>query len=95
MRTVFDHVFLKNDRDTQIHPSGGTAILIKSSQASPPSNTFSRGGRVYDSSSHHSGRKPTSRSFYLHSAHHVTLRVHSRSGGNFRPRAILHFMRRL
>ncbi|GFU07984.1 probable RNA-directed DNA polymerase from transposon X-element [Trichonephila clavipes] len=31
MRTVFDHVFLKNDRDTQNHPSGGTAILIKSS----------------------------------------------------------------
>ncbi|GFV93656.1 hypothetical protein TNCV_1717641 [Trichonephila clavipes] len=78
---VPNYTLYRNDRQTQNIPSGGTAILVKSS---PHSNTDSRGGRSYDRSSHPAGRKPITHSFYLHPTHHLTLRVHSRLGENFR-----------
>ncbi|GFX60285.1 hypothetical protein TNCV_566881 [Trichonephila clavipes] len=77
-----NYTLYRNDRQTQNIPSGGTAILIKSSlkyhHIPTPALRDDR-----------STITPPAANFIPT----TTLRVHSRLGGNFRTRAFLHFMR--
>ncbi|GFU99395.1 putative RNA-directed DNA polymerase from transposon BS [Trichonephila clavipes] len=82
---VPNYTLYRNDRQTQNIPSGGTAILVKSSlkyhHIPTPTLGAAEATIVVLTPA---GRKPITHSFYLHPTHHLTLRVHSRLGENFR-----------